>query len=142
MISKLFQAQIAKRKNFHRRRMHDEDKDITYINERNRKFNEKIDRSYSKVLLHDSRIVPDPAFLVHTRDQAKLGAWNCHLNHLSPFPSFNKLSDSFPICFNHQKLTRRPCLTSTALEWALRRTKRSVSSLSKWCSTCQITNER
>merc|ERR1712130_750014 len=40
--------QIAKRKNFHRRRIHDEDKDITYINERNRKFNEKIDRSYSK----------------------------------------------------------------------------------------------
>ena len=64
--------QIAKRKNFHRRRLlfsfqlknflfkiftkllfsifriHDEDKDITYINERNRKFNEKIDRSYSK----------------------------------------------------------------------------------------------
>ena len=29
-------------------RIHDEDKDITYINERNRKFNEKIDRSYSK----------------------------------------------------------------------------------------------
>jgi len=41
-------AQIDKRKKFHRRRMHDEDKDITYINERNRKFNEKIDRSYSK----------------------------------------------------------------------------------------------
>lgn len=41
-------AQIAKRKKFHRRRIHDEDKDITYINERNRKFNEKIDRSYSK----------------------------------------------------------------------------------------------
>ena len=40
--------QIEKRKKFHRRRAHDEDKDITYINERNRRFNEKIDRSYSK----------------------------------------------------------------------------------------------
>ena len=41
-------VQIEKRKKFHRRRLHDDDKDITYINERNRKFNEKIDRSYSK----------------------------------------------------------------------------------------------
>ena len=40
--------QIEKRQKFHRRRLHDDDKDITYINERNRKFNEKIDRSYSK----------------------------------------------------------------------------------------------
>merc|ERR1712227_486927 len=40
--------QIERRQKFHRRRCHDEDKDITYINERNRKFNEKIDRSYSK----------------------------------------------------------------------------------------------
>ena len=37
--------------------MHDEDKDITYINERNRKFNEKIDRSYSKVFLLDFNIM-------------------------------------------------------------------------------------
>ena len=40
--------QIERRQKFHRRRCHDEDKDITYINERNRKFNEKIERSYSK----------------------------------------------------------------------------------------------
>jgi len=39
--------QIEKRQKFHRRRIHDEDKDITYINERNRKFNEKIERAYS-----------------------------------------------------------------------------------------------
>jgi len=39
--------------------MHDEDKDITYINERNRKLNEKIDRSYSKVRLDYSFMISD-----------------------------------------------------------------------------------
>ena len=38
----------AKRDEFHRRREHNGDADIDYINERNSKFNQKLDRFYSK----------------------------------------------------------------------------------------------
>ncbi|VDD94833.1 unnamed protein product [Enterobius vermicularis] len=37
-----------KREQYHRRRMFDPDAPIDYINERNRKFNQKLDRFYSK----------------------------------------------------------------------------------------------
>ena len=37
---------IEKRGNFSRRRMFVEEKDIDYINERNRKFNQKLERNY------------------------------------------------------------------------------------------------
>jgi len=37
---------IEKRGNFSRRRMFIEEKDIDYINERNRKFNQKLERNY------------------------------------------------------------------------------------------------
>lgn len=42
------ELQIAKRGQFSRRRQFIEDKDVDYINERNRKFNEKLERNYSK----------------------------------------------------------------------------------------------
>ena len=42
------QAQIAKRDKYSRRRMHDDDADIDYINERNMKFNQKLERFYGK----------------------------------------------------------------------------------------------
>ena len=38
---------IDKRGQFSRRRAFIEDKDVDYINERNRKFNEKLERNYS-----------------------------------------------------------------------------------------------
>lgn len=39
---------IEKRQKFSRRRAHDEDADIDYINERNAKFNKKLERFYGK----------------------------------------------------------------------------------------------
>ena len=42
------EEQIAKRGQFSRRRAFVEDKDVDYINERNRKFNEKLERNYSR----------------------------------------------------------------------------------------------
>jgi pre-mRNA-splicing factor SYF2 len=42
------QKQSDKRDKFHRRRMYDPDAPIDFINERNRKFNEKIERFYGK----------------------------------------------------------------------------------------------
>ncbi|VDK62928.1 unnamed protein product [Onchocerca ochengi] len=41
-------AQEKKRDQYHRRRMFDPDAPIDYINERNRKFNQKLDRFYDK----------------------------------------------------------------------------------------------
>ncbi|WAR07065.1 SYF2-like protein [Mya arenaria] len=40
------EKQIAKRAKYSRRRTHDEDADIDYINERNNKFNKKLERFY------------------------------------------------------------------------------------------------
>ncbi|XP_065056960.1 pre-mRNA-splicing factor syf2-like [Rhopilema esculentum] len=40
--------QIQKREKFHRRRQHFDEADIDYINERNKKFNEKAERYYGK----------------------------------------------------------------------------------------------
>lgn len=40
--------QIAKREKFSRRRTHNDDADIDYINERNAKFNKKLDRFYGE----------------------------------------------------------------------------------------------
>ena len=39
---------IQKRGNFSRRRLFVEEKEIDYINERNRKFNEKLERNYKQ----------------------------------------------------------------------------------------------
>jgi len=47
-LAKDTEAQIAKRDKFSRRRMHDDDADIDYINERNMKFNQKLERFYGK----------------------------------------------------------------------------------------------
>ena len=41
------EAQIAKRDKYSRRRVHDDDADIDYINERNMKFNKKLERFYN-----------------------------------------------------------------------------------------------
>jgi pre-mRNA-splicing factor SYF2 len=41
------EAQIAKRDKFSRRRKHDDDADIDYINERNMQFNKKLERFYN-----------------------------------------------------------------------------------------------
>lgn len=41
-------SRIEKREKFHRRRQHFDDADINYINERNKKFNEKAERYYGK----------------------------------------------------------------------------------------------
>jgi hypothetical protein len=37
---------FQRRKEFSRRRTHLEDEDVTYINDRNRKFNKKLSRAY------------------------------------------------------------------------------------------------
>lgn len=42
------EQRIEKRNQFSRRRQHNADKDVTSINERNRHFNEKLERNYSK----------------------------------------------------------------------------------------------
>lgn len=47
MVSDL-EKQIAKREKYSRRRIHNDDADIDYINERNAKFNEKLERYYGE----------------------------------------------------------------------------------------------
>ncbi|KAE9553315.1 hypothetical protein FO519_003481 [Halicephalobus sp. NKZ332] len=47
-LSSDVKGQMKKRDNYHRRRMFDPDAPIDYINERNRKFNKKLDRFYGK----------------------------------------------------------------------------------------------
>lgn len=42
------QAQICKRKSFSRRRTHNDDADIDYINEKNARFNKKLERFYGE----------------------------------------------------------------------------------------------
>ena len=42
------EERIEKRNQFSRRRTFNNDKDVTSINERNRHFNEKLERNYSK----------------------------------------------------------------------------------------------
>lgn len=42
------EAQIERRKKFSRRRTYDDDADVDFINERNSKFNKKLDRYYSE----------------------------------------------------------------------------------------------
>lgn len=41
-------GQIAKRKKYSRRRTHNDDEDISYINDRNARFNKKLDRFYGE----------------------------------------------------------------------------------------------
>lgn len=40
------EKQVAKREKYSRRRVHDDDDDVNYINERNMKFNKKLERFY------------------------------------------------------------------------------------------------
>ncbi|KAF7278957.1 pre-mRNA-splicing factor Syf2 [Rhynchophorus ferrugineus] len=47
-LVKSVEDQIAKRNKYSRRRMHNDDADIDYINERNAKFNKKLDRFYGE----------------------------------------------------------------------------------------------
>ena len=47
-LAKDVNDQVAKREKYSRRRMHDDDSDIDYINERNMKFNQKLERFYGK----------------------------------------------------------------------------------------------
>lgn len=42
------EEQILKRKSFSRRRTHNDEADIDYINEKNARFNKKLDRYYSE----------------------------------------------------------------------------------------------
>lgn len=44
----IFVFRIAKRERYSRRRMHNDDADIDYINERNAKFNQKLERFYGE----------------------------------------------------------------------------------------------
>ena len=48
-----FCDRIEKRKKYSRRRAYDPDSDVDYINERNKKFNEKLERFYGQ---HTSEI--------------------------------------------------------------------------------------
>ncbi|KAI8847131.1 SYF2 splicing factor-domain-containing protein [Chytridium lagenaria] len=47
-LVKIVEKDAEKRKTFSRRRRHNEDDDVTYINERNMRFNRKIARAYDK----------------------------------------------------------------------------------------------
>ncbi|XP_018563678.1 pre-mRNA-splicing factor Syf2 [Anoplophora glabripennis] len=47
-LVKSVEEQIAKRSKYSRRRIHNDDADIDYINERNAKFNKKMDRFYGE----------------------------------------------------------------------------------------------
>ncbi|KAJ3213845.1 hypothetical protein HDU67_002388, partial [Dinochytrium kinnereticum] len=47
-LVKVVEKDAEKRKTFSRRRRHNEDDDVTYINERNMRFNKKIARAYDK----------------------------------------------------------------------------------------------
>lgn len=47
-MAKEVEDRIEKRNSFSRRRTFNADKDVTSINERNRHFNDKLERNYSK----------------------------------------------------------------------------------------------
>jgi pre-mRNA-splicing factor SYF2 len=49
LLSQDINNQIEKRGEFKRRRMHVDEKDVDYINERNKVFNDKLERNYGKV---------------------------------------------------------------------------------------------
>lgn len=46
MIIRSFHSRISKREKYSRRRIFDDDADINFINERNMKFNKKLERFY------------------------------------------------------------------------------------------------
>ena len=48
MMAQEVEERIEKRNQFSRRRAFNEDKDVNSINERNRNFNEKLERNFSK----------------------------------------------------------------------------------------------
>lgn len=48
LMAQEVEERIEKRNQFSRRRAFNEDKDVTSINERNRNFNEKLERNFSK----------------------------------------------------------------------------------------------
>ena len=48
LLAEDIQKQEEKRSDFSRRRVYDEDRKVTYINDRNRVFNKKLDRSYGE----------------------------------------------------------------------------------------------
>lgn len=48
MLVQEIDEQKEKRAEFSRRRMHIDDKDVDYINEKNKVFNQKLDRTYAK----------------------------------------------------------------------------------------------
>lgn len=48
MMAKEVEERIQKRNQFSRRRMYNEDKDVSAINDRNERFNQKLERNYAK----------------------------------------------------------------------------------------------
>ena len=48
MMAKEVEERIAKRNQFSRRRTYNDDKDVSAINDRNERFNQKLERNYSK----------------------------------------------------------------------------------------------
>lgn len=77
-IQKAEEVRLKKRKE---RRGGDDDTDVTYINEKNRQLNKKLDRFYNKVrpvawLFHYLFI---NSFIVHNRDPGQLRTWHYDL---------------------------------------------------------------
>ena len=48
MMAREVEERINKRNQFSRRRAHNEDRDVSAINDRNERFNKKLERNYSK----------------------------------------------------------------------------------------------
>ena len=48
MMAKEVEERINKRNQFSRRRTYNEDRDVSAINDRNERFNKKLERNYSK----------------------------------------------------------------------------------------------
>jgi pre-mRNA-splicing factor SYF2 len=48
MMAKEVEERINKRNQFSRRRAYNEDRDVSAINDRNERFNKKLERNYSK----------------------------------------------------------------------------------------------
>lgn len=70
---------IDKKKKFSRKRQNEDEGDITYINERNRVFNKKVNTLPLPYHCFADSAIPDCTLLrqIHSRDQSQFRAWYC-----------------------------------------------------------------
>jgi hypothetical protein len=89
----LLPCSIEKKAKFHRKRVNEEEGDITYINEHNRVFNKKVSSTFIFAVTksaNDIDFLSDFTVLrqVHCGNSRELRAWNSSLIHFCIFRAF------------------------------------------------------